>query len=269
LLDGRVDPDLVGPAVGLAETSAVVVGFTVRADVGDTATHELGRGDLADVVPVLAATYRRRAQTAAAGSRFYAVLPAVDRVEPALVALCKDVAATVGRRTGARVQVGVGSAVRRLADVPASRAEADRVLDAMAPDADVAVIGELRAEVLLHETLDMLAAHPDLHDPAVSRLVGYDAMHRTDLARSVLAWLDALGDVSDAAAAVGVHPNTLRYRLRRAVDVGGLALGDPRARLMHHLQLLAAMRSAGVRQDGQPDPPDLVSPHQPPTAPGS
>jgi DNA-binding PucR family transcriptional regulator len=269
LLDGRVDPDLVGPAVGLAETSAVVVGFTVRADVGDTATHELGRGDLADVVPVLAATYRRRAQTAAAGSRFYAVLPAVDRVEPALVALCKDVAATVGRRTGARVQVGVGSAVRRLADVPASRAEADRVLDAMAPDADVAVIGELRAEVLLHETLVMLAAHPDLHDPAVSRLVGYDAMHRTDLARSVLAWLDALGDVGDAAAALGVHPNTLRYRLRRAVDVGGLALGDPRARLMHHLQLLAAMRSAGVRQDGQPDPPDLVSAHQPRTAPGS
>ena len=269
LLDGRVDPDLVGPAVGLAETSAIVVGFAVRADVGDTATHELGRGDLADVVPVLAATYRRRAQAAAAGSRLYAVLPAADRVEPALVALCKDVAATVERRTGARVQVGIGSAVQRLADVPASRAAADRVLDAMAPDADVAVIGELRAEVLLHETLDMLAAHPDLHDPAVSRLVGYDAVHRTDLAGSVLAWLDALGDVGDAAATLGVHPNTLRYRLRRAVDVGGLALGDPRARLMHHLQLLAAVRTAGVCQDGQPIPPDLVDAHQPHTAPGS
>jgi DNA-binding PucR family transcriptional regulator len=269
LLDGRVDPDLVGPAVGLAETSAIVVGFAVRADVGDTATHELGRGDLADVVPVLAATYRRRAQAAAAGSRLYAVLPAADRVEPALVALCKDVAATVERRTGARVQVGIGSAVQRLADVPASRAAADRVLDAMAPDADVAVIGELRAEVLLHETLDMLAAHPDLHDPAVSRLVGYDAVHRTDLAGSVLAWLDALGDVGDAAATLGVHPNTLRYRLRRAVDVGGLALGDPRARLMHLLQLLAAVRTAGVRPDGQPIPPDLVDAHQPHTAPGS
>ena len=269
LLDGRADPDLVGPAVGLAETSAIVVSFAVRADVGDTATHELGRGDLADVVPVLAATYRRRAQTAAVGSRLYAVLPTADRVEPALVALCKDIAATVERRTGARVQVGIGSAVQRLAEVAASRAEADRVLDAMAPDADVAVIGDLRAEVLLHETLDMLAAQPDLHDPAVTRLVGYDAVHRTDLAGSVLAWLDALGDVGDAAAMLGVHPNTLRYRLRRAVDVGGLALGDPRARLMHHLQLLAAVRTAGVRQDGQTDPPDLVGAHQPHTAPGS
>ena len=269
LLDGRVGADVVGPVVGLAETSAVVAGFAVRTDVGDTTTHELGRGDLADVVPVLAATYRRRAQTAAAGSRFYAVLPAVDRVEPALVSLCADVAATVGRRTGARVQVGIGSAVARLADVPTSRAEADRVLDAMAPDADVAVIGDLRAEVLLHETLEMLAAHPDLHDPAVTRLVAYDAVHRTDLARSVLAWLDALGDVGGAATAMGVHANTLRYRLRRAVQVGGLALGDPRARLMHHLQLLAAVRGVGVRPDGQPIPPDLVGAHQPHTARGS
>ena len=260
---------MVGPVVGLAETSAVVAGFAVRTDVGDTTTHELGRGDLADVVPVHAATYRRRAQTAAAGSRFYAVLPAVDRVEPALVSLCADVAATVGRRTGARVQVGIGSAVARLADVPASRAEADRVLDAMAPDADVAVIGDLRAEVLLDETLEMLAAHPDLHDPAVTRLVAYDAVHGTDLARSVLAWLDALGDVGGAATAMTVHANTLRYRLRRAVQVGGLALGDPRARLMHHLQLLAAVRGVGVRPDGQPIPPDLVGAHQPHTARGS
>jgi DNA-binding PucR family transcriptional regulator len=40
-----------------------------------------------------------------------------------------------------------------------------------------------------------------------------------------------------------VHPNTLRYRVRRAVEVGGLDLTEPRARLMHHLQLLVAVRS--------------------------
>ena len=37
-----------------------------------------------------------------------------------------------------------------------------------------------------------------------------------------------------------VHPNTLRYRVRRAVAVAGLRLGDPRARLVHHLALHAA-----------------------------
>jgi DNA-binding PucR family transcriptional regulator len=115
----------------------------------------------------------------------------------------------------------------------------------------------------------MLAAHPDLHDPAVTRLVAYDAEHRTDLARSVLAWLDALGDVGAAATALGVHPNTLRYRLRRAVDVGGLVLDEPRARLMHHLELLAAVRGAAVRPDAPTVRPDLVGSDQPRTATGS
>lgn len=262
LLDGRVGADVVGPAVGLdAAGSAVVVAFAVRPDGADATAAELGRADLADVVPVLMATHRRGAVTAPVGGRLYAVLPTVDRVEPGLVALCADVAATVRRRTGARVQVGVGSPVPRLAEVPGSRSEADRVLDAMAPGTDVALIGELRAEVLLHQTLEMLATRADLHDPAVTRLVAYDAEHRTDLAGSVLAWLDALGDVGAAAAALGVHPNTLRYRIRRASAVGGLALGDPRARLMHHLELLAHTRR--VRPAARTGTADVVGPDEP------
>jgi DNA-binding PucR family transcriptional regulator len=120
------------------------------------------------------------------------------------------------------------------------------VLDAMAAGPDdppVAVFADLRAEVLLDQTLRLVAASPDLRDPAVERLVGYDRDHGTDLVGSVVAWLDAMGDVRTAAERLTVHPNTLRYRVRRAVAVGGLALGDPRARLVHHLQLLAAVRS--------------------------
>jgi DNA-binding PucR family transcriptional regulator len=57
------------------------------------------------------------------------------------------------------------------------------------------------------------------------------------LARSLLAYLDALGDVQAAAAASHVHPNTLCYRLRRVGDVAGLDLGDPLLRLFAGLQL--------------------------------
>lgn len=107
---------------------------------------------------------------------------------------------------------------------------------------DVAVFADIRADVLLSQTLDLLAASPDLRDPGVARLVEYDRQHRTDLVGSVVAWLDAMGDVRAAAERLTVHPDTLRYRVRRAVAVGGLRLGDPRARLVHHLQLLAAQR---------------------------
>jgi DNA-binding PucR family transcriptional regulator len=253
LLDGRTSPDLVAATFGLDEhTPTLVAAFAVRA--ADQATHELSVAELTEVVTVHAAGYRRSALTAAQGARVYAVLPNVprDRAEPTLVAMCGEVAAMTRRRTGVRVQVGIGAAADGLAGVAASRAEADRVLDAMGADDDVAVFGDLRAEVLLNQTLGLLQASPDLRDPAVARLVEYDRAHDADLVGSVLAWLDAMGDVRAAAERLTVHPNTLRYRLRRAAAVGGLALDDPRSRLMHHLQLLVAVRSTPTPT--RPDP---------------
>ncbi len=260
LLDGRTSPDLVATTFGLAEDAATVVaGFAVRAAEGST--HEFGLVELADVVAVHAATYRRGALTASDGARVYAVLPAVPAAgtEPALRAMCAEVVTRTRRRSGVRVQAGLGSTVARLADVPESRAEADRVLDAMGDrpgGPDVAVIGDLRAEILLDRTLDLVAAAPEVRDPAVARLLDYDAEHGTDLAGSVVAYLDALGDVRAAAARLTVHPNTLRYRVRRAGEVAGLALHDPRARLVHHLLLLAALRPIGQHRRANAVRPD-------------
>lgn len=49
-------------------------------------------------------------------------------------------------------------------------------------------------------------------------------------------WLDTPGDVR-AAAALFIHPNTLRYRLRRLEEVSGLDLADPEQRFAAMLQL--------------------------------
>ncbi|GAA2563940.1 PucR family transcriptional regulator [Pseudonocardia hydrocarbonoxydans] len=241
LLDGRVGADLVAATFGLdAAEPAVVVAFAAVAEPGAAGT-ELAGAELAGVVSVHAATFRRGALTAPVGARVYAVLPGVraDRVPPALTAMCAEVVAITGRRAGARVRAGIGSGVTGLAGVPASRADADRVLDAMPPGADVAALADLRAEILLDEALARLDG---LHDPAAAALLAHDAEHGGDLARSVLAHLDALGDVRTAAAHLTVHPNTLRHRLRRASAVAGLRLDDPSARLVHHLHLLAALR---------------------------
>ena len=64
------------------------------------------------------------------------------------------------------------------------------------------------------------------------------------------AYLDALGDIPTAAASLGVHRNTYRYRLRRLVALAGLDMADPVERLVLHLQL--HLRSAdGDRQAGR------------------
>ena len=241
LLDGRASPDLVAGTFGLDEhAGALVVGFAVRG--GDAATHELSLAELGEVVSVHAAAHRRAALCAAVDARVYAVLPDVRRTDAALMAMCGEVVAAAQRRSGVRVQAGIGTPVAGLAGVPDARREVDRVLDVMGDGPDVAVFGEIRAEVLLTQTLGLLEASPDLRDPGVARIVEYDREHRTDLVDSVLAWLDAMGDVRAAAQRLTVHPNTLRYRVRRAAAIAGLRLDDPRARLAHHLQLLAAAR---------------------------
>jgi DNA-binding PucR family transcriptional regulator len=48
---------------------------------------------------------------------------------------------------------------------------------------------------------------------------------------------DAFGDVRAAAARLYIHPNTLRYRIRRAQELTGLDLSPPQQRLLAALQL--------------------------------
>ena len=56
------------------------------------------------------------------------------------------------------------------------------------------------------------------------------------------AWLDAHGDVSAAAEVLGVHPQTVRYRLNGVREASGdRALDDPAARLELALALHAAV----------------------------
>ncbi|MET9462969.1 helix-turn-helix domain-containing protein [Streptomyces canus] len=49
--------------------------------------------------------------------------------------------------------------------------------------------------------------------------------------------LSGFGNVAEAATRLGVHPNTLRYRLRRTADLFDISLDDPDDRLSLWLQL--------------------------------
>lgn len=247
LLEGTASADLVAGRLGLdPSASAIVVAFTAALRTGDRPAHELNLVEMANVVSVHASSYRRGALVAAIGSRVYAVLPDVPSgsAEPALATLCAHVVDVSRRRAGLATRAGIGSPVPALSEVTTSRADADRVLDATArtPQRQVASIADLRAEVMLGATLDLLEDRSELRDPTVAALVAHDESHGTDLVISLLAYLDAMGDVRGAARFLHVHPNTLRHRVRRASAIGGIELADPRERLLCHLQLLLTTR---------------------------
>ncbi|MFC7326736.1 PucR family transcriptional regulator [Marinactinospora rubrisoli] len=251
LLEGRIEAAALADSVQADhERPVMVVVFALRAGAAHAAAGrseaELQRAQLTNLISVHAAAYRRRALVTALGGRVYALLPDLARpsAESSVLALTRRIVGAARAMLGGTVQGAMGSLVDSLGDVARSRTEADRVLDAMGrdPAMDVATISDVRSRVLVSETLARLRADPRLRDPRVDLLTAHDAAHGSDLAGSLVAYLEAFGDVRAAAERLHIHPNTLRYRVRRAEAVSGLDLSDPNERLFAHLQLLMTHR---------------------------
>jgi DNA-binding PucR family transcriptional regulator len=68
-------------------------------------------------------------------------------------------------------------------------------------------------------------------------LADHDRRRSTSYLETLRAYLDAFGDVSAAAEAVSLHPNSFRYRLRRIRELTGVDLGDRDDRLVMAIQL--------------------------------
>ncbi|MGW1270386.1 PucR family transcriptional regulator, partial [Streptomyces sp. NPDC002491] len=76
-----------------------------------------------------------------------------------------------------------------------------------------------------------------VQDPAVRALTS--PAHR-ELARTAEVYLDCAGQAGRTAAALGIHRQTLYYRLSRVEQLTGLDLDDGEDRLLLHMTLKAA-----------------------------
>ncbi len=82
-------------------------------------------------------------------------------------------------------------------------------------------------------------SHRELADLA-AECAALSAPASRDLAHTVETYLDHAGHVQETAAALGVHRQTLYYRLGKAERLTGLDLADGESRLLLHLALKAA-----------------------------
>jgi DNA-binding PucR family transcriptional regulator len=87
----------------------------------------------------------------------------------------------------------------------------------------------------------LLAADPRVAaDLAAARLAPLSELAdgpRARLTETLAAWLDRPGQVQGIAVALGVHPQTVRYRVRQLRDLFGDRLEDPDARFELSLAL--------------------------------
>jgi hypothetical protein len=118
-----------------------------------------------------------------------------------------------------------------------ARAQATAAVGA-GPGSGCFTVGSVRSAVMLRHVGDALTTLPDLGRDPLLELDDYDSRRGGELGLSLLAWLDAFGDATQAAAELGIHENTLRYRVKRSQEILGTDLKhDPAARLALHLRL--------------------------------
>jgi hypothetical protein len=246
LLADPASAPLVAPQLGLdVDAPVAVAAFIVApAPAGSAGSAGSADGALAalrftDLVSLhCEAQYGRHGCTLVDGT-VYALLPAhpAGRAHRDLVA---DIARRATSALRLPVRAGLGAQVDGLRLAARSRWDADLVLRVLAgrPDGPVmASIDEVRASAALFEVAQALAGVSRVREGAGPTIVSHDAAHGTAYARTLLAYLESNSDVAEAARRLNVHPNTCRYRLARAEQISGLALGDPDERLLLWLQL--------------------------------
>lgn len=101
----------------------------------------------------------------------------------------------------------------------------------------VEVTGTIDAVGVIAALRSVVRSHPELLSGRLAALTESDDARRTEYLSTLRAVFDAAGDVGVAAAALYVHPNTVRYRLRRLREITGLDLGDPVERFVAELQV--------------------------------
>ena len=74
-------------------------------------------------------------------------------------------------------------------------------------------------------------------DEIMRPLTEYDAQNRGSLVRTVEAYFDHHGNISQTAESLFVHRNTLLYRMERVQELTGLHLDQTNMRLALHLAL--------------------------------
>jgi DNA-binding PucR family transcriptional regulator len=202
---------------------------------------------LLGVVDLQARAIEHDALSGVLGSDVVVVLPAPRRRErDGLRAAAEQIRQRIHASLGLKVRVGIGLAADDVQALPVARDTAIEAASIAVETGGVVDFEDVRARLVLDEILNHVEARRATLSRRVEELAAHDALHHTVYIASLLALLDAGHRIGQAAARLGVHPNTLRSRVQRALSIAAVDLDDPDAALLLHLHLRALVRDRGT-----------------------
>jgi PucR C-terminal helix-turn-helix domain/GGDEF-like domain len=170
------------------------------------------------------------------------LLHASPRLKPDVAAIMRAISKHLTRAVQTKVRAAAGGIHQGLAEAEISRNEADLTLRVLRTKNDWerdGLFASMRHDIVLNEIVDVLRARPILVRGLLDRLITHDRQYNTDYVTTLRVYINSFGDMRAAAKSLHLHPNSLRYRIKRLTEIGGLDLDDPKLRLA--LQLLLEM----------------------------
>lgn len=142
-------------------------------------------------------------------------------------------------QTSAPHRAMVSSTYRSLAETPSVRQTVDELLELSErrgwsglTDSD-----DVDASWRLQQFREVALAHPALLSGPIVRLAEHDRTQGTEFVTTMRAYFDNGGDVKAAGVKLGLHHNTVRYRVAKAQEIGRFSLDRPDERLLAELQV--------------------------------
>lgn len=241
LLEGTGDASAMVSQLGLPHAAFRVLAVQARRpDEGHTAA----------LLVFSAATagfgWSRPGRSTLFGTSVYTVLPSGDEDVTAARRWVDNLAANLPEHIV--IAAGIG-APADATELPVSRHEADESLalaTTSVPARPAVAYDESWHELLLRRLRAAVRAGRTPRRGPVADLTRHDAEHGTRYVETLRAWLMS-GDAVDAARSLEVHPNTVRYRLRKMGDVTSLRLDHADSRLAMLIALAAGSGEPGGR----------------------
>ena len=177
----------------------------------------------------------------------YAVLPCSGQsFRAAHRRLIQDIGGYTSTISAHPIVAAVGGVAEGLNELQRSRTEAVRTLNYLlhqlrakpAPQPPVTGLHEDHSiELNLLEIGDYIAEHDLGKFDVIEAIRSYDADHQTDFLITLRAYLDANGNIAQAAKQLHVHGNTIRYRIARLAEDFQIDLEKSATRLWLWLRL--------------------------------
>lgn len=247
-VNGRVPVDVLAIALGIDLSSlATVAALSVtgsRMDDGLSADRATQRA--ISEIALYCRSFRSRAAVARIGDVGYLLIPhpTAPNGRNDAAGFLRSLVGQVESALGHDVIAAIGGTAR-LQDIRPVFGTADRVLRAglrQRRRQSVVTKEDVQTRLVLDRLSELCGTDTLLRSTALAVLAQHDRDHGTSYVMTLRAYLDHLGDAAIAAKHLGVHANTVRYRLKRAQAIAGLCLTDPDERFIFELgfRLLAA-----------------------------